>query len=459
MKTLAKVFLILIGLLLVLYIVGFVFFQQYFLPNTIINGKDFGLKPRANFVQTYEGIWKNHSLELSGRNERKETIYPKDFDYIEKIENYKGLNENLFYWPIHSLTRNEYKVDAKVEFNEGKLNQAIDKLSMVSSSNIKDPVPAHIGYEQGKGYVVIPAEEGDRLNKEKLKKEILSSLKAGEYQLNLEEKKAYVTAEPAEDMDKMENHAKSLNEIESYSLAYNFSDRVENLRGEDLIRLYSQDEKGNLIPDREKAAAYVKELAKKYDTFKGTRDFNITGGGTVRIPGGIYGWLTDQEKTTDALMAAMELKEPQEMKPFYSREAQSRNVDDVGNTYIEIDIARQHMWMYKNGEKVLDTAVVTGDPTKGNGTPTGTHVIWSRERDRYLTGATWRSHVNYWMPFNWTGCGIHDSNWRSSYGGNIYRGNGSHGCVNTPPGIADDFYNQAFHGMPVIVYNSATQKI
>ena len=43
----------------------------------------------------------------------------------------------------------------------------------------------------------------------------------------------------------------------------------------------------------------------------------------------------------------------------------------------------------------------------------------------------YRTSVTYWMPFN-GGVGIHDLSKRTSFGGDIYLYNGSHGCINTP---------------------------
>lgn len=107
----------------------------------------------------------------------------------------------------------------------------------------------------------------------------------------------------------------------------------------------------------------------------------------------------------------------------------------------------------------METPVVTGDITKGSGTETGTGMIWSRETNRYLTGQTWNSFVSYWMPFNWSGEGLHDASWRGSFGGQIYKGNGSNGCVNMPPPVVGQFFKETYIGLPVVVYNSDTQKI
>lgn len=56
------------------------------------------------------------------------------------------------------------------------------------------------------------------------------------------------------------------------------------------------------------------------------------------------------------------------------------------------------------------------------------------------------------MAFSWDGCGIHDSTWRSNYGGDIWRSNGSHGCVNTPYQNVEIIYNNIDYKTPVVVY-------
>ena len=66
-------------------------------------------------------------------------------------------------------------------------------------------------------------------------------------------------------------------------------------------------------------------------------------------------------------------------------------------------------------------------------------------------GGSYSSHVSFWMPFN-GGQGLHDATWRSSFGGSIYRGSGSHGCVNCPYSTAAVLYKYVEEGFPVIVY-------
>lgn len=122
----------------------------------------------------------------------------------------------------------------------------------------------------------------------------------------------------------------------------------------------------------------------------------------------------------------------------------------VGDTYIEVSIDQQHMWAYKDGRQVVTTEVVTGNYGTDD-TPTGYYEIEYKVTDTYLVGDTWNNHVDYWMPF-YGGYGIHDSDWRSEYGNPIYKGDGSHGCVNTPIGAMSKLYDNMPTGTPVIIY-------
>ncbi len=123
----------------------------------------------------------------------------------------------------------------------------------------------------------------------------------------------------------------------------------------------------------------------------------------------------------------------------------------MGSTYVEISIDKQHMWYYKNGKLIVETDVVTGNADGWHNTPKGFFSMYQRARNTTLSGPGYSSFVQYWMAFS-GGCGIHDSSWRSRYGGSIYKGDGSHGCVNTPIDKVKIIYNNSSYGTPVIVY-------
>lgn len=120
-------------------------------------------------------------------------------------------------------------------------------------------------------------------------------------------------------------------------------------------------------------------------------------------------------------------------------------------TYIDVDIANQSMVYYQYGVPVLSSAIVSGNTRNGNDTPTGTFLIESKIPGKYLTGPTWHVWVDRWMRF--TGLvGFHDATWRSKFGGEIYKTDGSHGCVNLPHDVALQLYDMADIGTVVVVH-------
>ncbi len=124
----------------------------------------------------------------------------------------------------------------------------------------------------------------------------------------------------------------------------------------------------------------------------------------------------------------------------------------IGSSYVEVDMSAQMLYIYSNGVKILETPVVTGNTSAGHGTPTGIYYINRKQRDTVLVGANYRSPVAYWVPFIRNSIGLHDANWRSTFGGNIYQTNGSHGCVNIPPAVMPAVFEVVSIGMPVVLF-------
>ena len=117
----------------------------------------------------------------------------------------------------------------------------------------------------------------------------------------------------------------------------------------------------------------------------------------------------------------------------------ARFIERKPKTYIKVSISKQKMWYYKNGKLKKSSSVVTGMRNEHD-TPRGNFRVMGKARKIYLIGEDYRSFVNYWMPF-YGGYGLHDATWRSYFGGDIYKYNGSHGCVNLPYSVAKYLYN------------------
>lgn len=118
------------------------------------------------------------------------------------------------------------------------------------------------------------------------------------------------------------------------------------------------------------------------------------------------------------------------------------------NAYISISITNQKLEYYERGNLVLTSDIVTG---ANNSTPIGNYMVLSKARNVNLKGADYVSFVRYWIAFKGNSYGLHDASWRDSFGGNIYKYNGSHGCVNMPYDKVQQLYNMVEVGTPVYI--------
>lgn len=245
--------------------------------------------------------------------------------------------------------------------------------------------------------------------------------------------------------------------IASMEITYRFGDQIETLDGGTISQWLVTSEDGSVSVNETPAKEYVASLASKYDTFGRKRSFTTHDGDSISITGGDYGYWMDRVSTRQELIAQILSGESAELTPVYYGKAVSYGENDIGNTYVEVNIGDQHLWVYKDGEVVNETDFVSGGLFKGNGTPEGAYAITYKEKDATLVGEGYESSVKYWMPFNGN-IGLHDASWRDKFGGHIYYMNGSHGCVNLPSEKAAEIYDQVEKGEPVIVYGSITRE-
>ena len=127
---------------------------------------------------------------------------------------------------------------------------------------------------------------------------------------------------------------------------------------------------------------------------------------------------------------------------------------------MEIDLSRQHLWLYQDGKLTVETDIVSGKMTEKRYTPEGIFTMYYKQKNKTLRGEKkpdgtyeYEVPVNYWMPFN-GGIGMHDADWNPSFGGTRYVNNGSHGCINLPLDAARKIYGIMTTDMPIICYYS-----
>ena len=210
------------------------------------------------------------------------------------------------------------------------------------------------------------------------------------------------------------------------------------------IKIYPY-QKDNLL---QSIRAEIETRIKGYDTIYAEKEFKTTNGEIFVSDKGTYGDKVnfDEEAKFIYQMFLLQASETQRL-PIYTLDLP----DDVGGTYIEISLEQQHLWYYENGELCMETDVVTGTRGKHD-TPIGFYYVSEKINGKYLRGDDYVTWVDKWMRLTNSGIGLHDADWRSSFGGKIYTYNGSHGCINLPPDFAYELYDRIERKICVIIY-------
>ena len=262
----------------------------------------------------------------------------------------------------------------------------------------------------------------------------------------------------------LNSRMEAINTYQGAGITYEFGDKTEEYDLLDLAQVMDIEDGKASLSD-EKIEAFVGELDDKYSTRYRERTFNSTLAGEITIEAKYndYGYTILEEEEAEQLREDIESRKHVTREPVYLETNSWGNpyylkrsgVDDLAGTYIEVDLTAQHVWFYKDGELYMESDCVSGDVTKDHGTHTGCFPLAYKESPSVLRGGEgddeWEEKVEYWMAF-FEGQGLHDASWRYYFGGNIYRGNGSHGCVNLPTWAAGELYEGVETGTAIIIF-------
>ena len=273
----------------------------------------------------------------------------------------------------------------------------------------------------------------------------------------------YVKAEVTSDDPDLQASLDACNNFTKASITYTFGDETVTLDGSTIKDWLNFDEKGQLIRDdasfQQHIADYVAQLAASHDTVGTEREFHTTSGRTVYVYGSAYGWQIDQASEVAQLTQEIQSGTQTVRDPVYSMTANSYGVNDLGNTYIEVDLSEQHMYYYQDGAMIFDSDFVSGNMSYDDRqTHAGIFTMYYKKSPDVLRGSQkadgtyeYESEVQYWMPFD-GGIGFHDASWRDEFGGDIYLTDGSHGCINLPPDNAAVLYDIIQYGVPIVCF-------
>lgn len=445
---------VVVGLLLI-YLCTVAYFNCHIFPGTRFDDVKLSGKSADGAEEELDGLLADYKLAITGRDGASEVINRDDIKLKYVLDGFgtKLIDaQNPFAWPAHLFRKSTIDEKFDVVYDADMLADKITSMKMTSEENMAEPVDAYIGdYESGVGFKIVGEVIGSKLDMEKFEAAVKDALTNVQSELDADKAGCYIDPQVYSDDKKLVKQEKRLNKYTDTRLTYTFGDDTVVLDGDTIYKWMDIKKNGKVSLDEEKIREFVRGLGSKYDTIFRTRTFKTSYKKDVVINGGDYGWWMNREKEVSELKELIKKGTVADREPVYFQKAEKYGKDDYGDTYVEINLTAQHLFLYKDGKVVLESDFVSGKDTKDRKTPGGVFGITYKERDATLVGADYETPVSYWMPFNGS-IGMHDATWRRKFGSNIYKSGGSHGCINLPFNVAARIYDEIEKNTPVICY-------
>ncbi len=442
------------------------YYTNHFFEGTTINGINSSNKTAYEVEQEIASKMADYSIEIKARDQEAQTITGSDIDYryISSGEILNLLKEQKPYeWVKGFFEKTTYTAKEETAFDKTKLENEVKSLNCAQKENQVAPENAYVSFNNSE-FTIVPETAGSELKVKEAYQMISEAISSDDAEVDLgSNPDAYVTADITSDSADLQATVDAYNNFAKASITYTFGDETVTLDGNTIKDWLQFDEKGQLIQDdasfKQHIVDYVAQLAAAHDTVGTERQFQTTSGRTVSVYGSAYGWKIDQDGEVAQLTQEIQSGTQTTREPVYSMRANSYGVNDLGNTYIEVDLTEQYMWYYQDGNVIFESDIVSGlasDPERK--TPPGIFTMYYKKSPDVLRGTkkadgtySYEQPVTYWMPFN-GGIGFHDADWQPYFGGDRYLTGGSHGCINMPPDKAGELYNIIQYNVPIICF-------
>ena len=453
-KVLNIVVLICMVIIFLVFVLTIMFMKDTFHYSTSINGIDCSFLNINDAMKKLEKTMNSTKITFLFADDKEYTCVGAYFDF--EVNSANPLLGILSKQKVNDENKKEYNLTDLYNVDEEVAKNYLSSLSIFTDkSTNKEPVNAYLEWDEDKSeFYIVPEVYGNKLDFDEAYKYLLNALRNGKTVIDFREI-TDITPEITANSIELKEQKENINKIVATTVEY-------KLHNGDTYKLYAKtikdwvtrDDNGNYSIDLESnVTKFVDELAKKAKYKITSTKFNATGLGKISVSFGRATYANvDKEKEIERLTKQLESKKSAKFEVIYEPLPDYTKID----TYVELDLSRQRVWMYVNGECVLETPCVTGNVAQGYSTPAGIYYLTYKTMNATLEGynydgSTYSTPVTYWMPFN-GGIGFHDATWRGSFGGNIYMTNGSHGCVNLPYWAASTLYSYINTSIPIILY-------
>ena len=448
-----------LGVILVLisfYTYRSTYYANRFLPKTEINSINVGNLTVAQANTKLQDTYSNEKISIKENGTTWKEIAKSELGYKDDFSSDLTpilQSQNAWTWGMNYVSAAEKQEIDPIASNSELLDQTINTLTteLTAMNQERTPTEDATIEKSGDTFKIKPEVKGNTIDIKAEENKLTTAINDGQETIDLTEfqEKPAVTSTDK----KLNEQLNAMNDIAKVKGTYSINGETITIPASDILNWLTYED-GKVGLDTEQVRQYVTELGTKYNTSTNDTKFKSTKRGEVTVPAGTYSWTIQTDAETESLTEAILAGEDFTRSPIVqgSTTADHKLIED---TYIEVDLENQHMWYYKDGKVALETPIVSGKPSTP--TPSGVFYVWNKEENATLKGTNddgtpYESPVKYWLPVDWTGVGIHDSDWQPEYGGDLWKTRGSHGCVNTPPNVMKELYGMIEKGVPVLIF-------
>ena len=448
-----KAGLIILASIILVYFAGVLYCSKFFIGNSKINGYDVSYKSVKSANELIQADADAYTLKADYRN-GSETLKPDDLGAKAKLK--KSIseikkNQNPFLWFVYFFEDSDYQVGYKLVYDEKALDEYLDKLFYLDKSNMVEPENAYVRLEDGE-VKLINETDGTVLEKELVKEAYKSAIDEYDDEIDMDEEGCYKEAMITSDSTVIAETIKKADDFLDIKAQYDFGGYIYQIPKDELTKMAYIDSKGNVQISKTNVKLYADKFAEQFTTYHKDREFYTHDKKHILVSGGYYGWQIDAETEAEELYDEIIKKKDFVKAPACLVEGYTlSDINDIGDNYVEIDLTDQHVYIIRDGKVVYDSLCVSGNESRGMGTPGGVYPITYTQQHAILRGPGYETPVAYWMPFN-GGIGMHDATWKSKFGEDYYKYDGSHGCINLPLDAAGEIFELVEKGMPVVCY-------
>ena len=468
-----------IAVLVIAYVAGAAVFSQLYYPSMSIMGQDVSLMSASAAADVLSETSADYTLSVStGEFEWSCTAADISFEVDTTTVAEDALDANdALRWPVHlyatvvKSVKRTYTPDAStgypVTYDADALSASLEEAIEAYNAERSGTFDIDSAYDEESGTLTLAAAQANRhIDADAVEALVVSALANLEADIELGDDIYFELLEGVTD-EELQAACDAVNTLIAADLELTMGGSVvATLDSATLLEWVAFDDALSPTLDEDSLETWASELAETLTTVGTERTFLGSAGDEVTIGGGTYGWEVDADELIAAVQEAVAAGQTGELAvPTVSEGSVYTAAGEADwGAYAEVDISEQHAWYYDaDGNLVWESGVITGNPNKGNDTPTGVYKVNAKYTNITLRGGYdsetgeygWETPVTYWMAFVGSSVGFHDATWQASSSfsnSSAYLSVGSHGCVNLPYDAAEELYNVIQVGDCVIVH-------